>query len=218
MKDMYTYVLYDKVEKLYKIGKTGNPISRFSTLCTKGVVYPIALFPSDIEGKLHEMFKENRVTHPDASVGGATEYFRLGGKFTGFVERIEKESKDVPYCRVQDMVVDMMAAGNVELTDPLLLWNIDSDKFARYRIGLNILAGSGKIGTDWSGTKVIDDVNVMHIKGKLSITERLYDMLIAKVRVTLYFEEPLAKDLPKKFSRRVFDVDGEDVIMILTRL
>jgi hypothetical protein len=183
---IYTYVLKDVDNDIFKIGKTSVPQTRFNKLCIKDRIYPIALYTGDFEKELHKEFKENRVDHPDKSMGGYTEFFKRGGKFDAFLSDIEEV--EVPYCRVTDLIKEMMELGKVQLSDPFILWDISNDKFGWYSIGKIVLEGLGKIKDGGYGNITVYSKEVSYIEHKLAITARLYDdiLLDEDIHIKIY--------------------------------
>lgn len=173
---IYTYILKDVDNDIFKIGKTSIPQNRFDSLCTKDRVYPIALYSGDHEKELHEAFKSNRTDHPDTSVGGYTEYFKRGGKFNEFIEPIE--SAKIPYCKPTTLVKEMMEVGKVILADPFLLYELTEDRFGWYTLGKKLLQGLGKIHDNGRGWIEPKSNEVSYIENKLAITAELYDDIL----------------------------------------
>jgi hypothetical protein len=59
---MYTYLIFDKLSKLTKIGKTKDLKSRLSTLSTGNLNLEIVLFSKgDFENECHVLFKDKKV-------------------------------------------------------------------------------------------------------------------------------------------------------------
>jgi hypothetical protein len=58
---MQTYVIYDKLSKLYKIGKTKNIIKRFSTLSTSNLNLELTLLINGDEEKFLHKIYENKI-------------------------------------------------------------------------------------------------------------------------------------------------------------
>jgi len=173
----YTYILKDVDNDLFKIGRTSNPQVRFDSLCIKDRLYPVALFKGDHELELHKEFKENRVEHPDKTMGGYTEFFKRGGKFDDFVKKFEES--EVPYCKPTALVKEMMEAGKVILSDPFMLWDIQNDKFGWYRLGNILLRGLGKLEDKGpKGGIVVHGKDISNINNKIAITARLYDDIL----------------------------------------
>lgn len=173
---IYTYILKDVDNDIFKIGKTSIPQNRFDKLCMKDRVYPVALYAGDHEKELHEAFKSNRTDHPDISVGGYTEYFKRGGKFSEFIEPIE--SAKIPYCKPMNLVKEMMETGKVLLADPFLLYELTDDKFGWYTLGKILLQGLGKIHDNGGGWVEPKSRDVSYIEHKLAITSDLYDEIL----------------------------------------
>ena len=173
---VYTYVLKDVDNDIFKIGRTANPQGRFDNLCVKDRIFPVALFVGDFEMELHKEFSDNRVDHPDKTIKGFTEFFRRGGKFDGFIEKFEEA--EVPYCKPTSLVKEMMEMGRVVMSDPFMLWDISNDKFGWYNIGRKLLQGLGKITDKGYGDVKVHGKDVSYINRKLAITGRLYDDIL----------------------------------------
>lgn len=61
-KKFYTYILQDKGNKLYKIGRTTNFEKRISVIKTSNPLLKIiGISEMDIESELHEIYKKNRI-------------------------------------------------------------------------------------------------------------------------------------------------------------
>jgi len=146
---MYTYILKDVDNDIFKIGKTSVPQNRFDQLCTKDRLYPVALYSGDHEKELHDAFKDNRVDHPDVTLGGYTEFFKRGGKFSEFIEPIEYAK--IPYCKPKSLLMEMMETGKVILADPFLLYELTESRFGWYELGKKLLQALGKIHDNGGG-------------------------------------------------------------------
>ncbi len=60
---MKTYIIYDKLSKLCKIGKSKNPKSRLSTLSTGNLNLDfLMVFDMNVEKLLHRIFKDKKVS------------------------------------------------------------------------------------------------------------------------------------------------------------
>ena len=216
MENMYTYILYDKEYDLFKIGRSSSPQQRFHKLCVIDKVYPVAIFPKDVELELHTLFKENRTAHPDETVDGYTEYFKRGGKFDEFITKIDEQKTVIPYCAVTDMVVDINKAKRFILADPLILWNIENDKFSYYKIGLLLLTSMGKIINNISvGIEVIDKVNIAYFKNKISITSELFHDIVDNTTIRV-FDDPKAVKIFGGDPMEI-KIDGDTLYVLITR-
>ena len=122
-KKMYTYVLKDIELDIFKIGRTTSPTARFKSLCVRGRVMPIALAGEDIEKQLHTEFAENRMTHPEYSLNGGTEWFKRGGKLDDFIAGIDK-GHFLPYITVHQMLVEFLESGTVKTSDSITQWEL----------------------------------------------------------------------------------------------
>lgn len=177
---MKTYVLYDKATKLYKIGRTSNPVQRFSKLCTRGIV-PMLLLEGDLEKELHTQFSANRVSHPE-EVDGRTEYFRRGGKidtgFNTFADAVDI-AEELPYLSVTKLIGEMIRKGKLVLDDPLLVLETDK-RFAQHDIGLGILISLGIIQRHPDGTLHSTSPHILTYARTFLISRKLYDNIYNK--------------------------------------
>lgn len=216
---MYTYVLYDKKYDIYKIGRTSTPVDRFIKLGILDRIYPVALFPTDIELQLHHEFAENRVRHPEENeIEACTEYFEKGGKFTAFVDKVNENYKPLPYLTISSAIRVKEDNKTLILRDPLIRWALDDNLYSYHKIGLKVLQAMGKVGgASGSNIDVKDDENIMFVKGKLGITDRLYHDIAENIVIELYDEIPAKSMLPEKFKAYNIRLDTEVVVAIISR-
>jgi len=134
---MYTYIIKDTAEDLFKIGRTRKPLDRFRSLCEYGKIYPVALLSSDVEQHLHKRYAANRRVHSRFKGNGGTEWFCRGGIIDELIKTVEH--KKVPYISVHYMVKHLLALGIIKVEDQTLLWEISQTDLGYYFIGLAIL-------------------------------------------------------------------------------
>jgi len=142
---VYTYILKDLERDIFKIGKTTDPHGRFRSLCSRNKIVPIGLVSKDIEVALHSAYKQNRVEHPDYKHNGGTEWFKRGGTFDSFIERIEAQKKVIPFMTLHNMVIELMETSSLIVSDSNTQWELTQSEFAYYTIGLEILRMLDKI-------------------------------------------------------------------------
>lgn len=185
---VYTYVLKDLVEDLYKIGRTTQPQKRFAKLCELGKVEPLMLIEGDIEKQLHKQFADVRTNHPDTGKAGFTEYFKTGGVLGKFVER--NVGGEVPFISPAYIAKTMRAEKNMRIMDMGSLWKIDNSRYGNYRLGLGVLHILGLIEYEQYGVRVLAP-GVSYMDGKVVVTKSVFDMCfnVGAVRVT---DEPYA--------------------------
>jgi hypothetical protein len=187
---MYTYILKDKKLGIYKIGRSADPHSRFRSLCMRGRVVPIALLNNDVEKKLHKEFEENRTEHKEFVGNGSTEWFKRGGKFSKFIDQLEKES--LPYITLHSFIEELIAEGALTFSDASTSWEIDNMVYGYHTIGIKLLYMVGKLGLVNDRPVDIDVKGISIIKGKIAISEEL----IAKLKKGYKFF--IASDYDKK--------------------
>jgi hypothetical protein len=178
---VYTYVLKDIVENIYKIGKTSNPHNRFKNLCVRGKVYPIALVKQDVEKILHTTYAENKMEHPDPKYegNGSSEWFRPGGKFDEFIATVDK-GKTLPYITPHVMVKDFLDNGILTIADHNTEWELNQTTYSYFMIGIEILAMLGYIKRSNGHTVTDDPENIFIIGQKVSMTEVVIDTIKEK--------------------------------------
>lgn len=200
---MYTYILKDLERDIYKIGKTTEPHKRFKSLCRRGKVVPIALLSKDREKEMHEDYAENRIIHPDYPGNGGTEWFKRGGKFDKFINRIDK-GLTIPYISAHGMVAELVEDGVIVIGDTNTEWEIKQNDFSFYLIGIEILKMSGYI--QQAGNYFINKDNLhIHIIGKkVSVSEHLIEEMKKKYRFYLTYSKytTIVKDF---YNKKLFD-------------
>lgn len=138
---MNTYILYDSLRDLYKIGKTGNLESRLKKLCIDGVV-PYTVFEGDIEDKLHKQFAQQRTKHPFFN-DGYTEWFINGGKFKEYIQKVKP--KEVPYNTPHDIYEALEESGNLHYDTVATSKVIREKDYYKFTVGRKILVLLGYI-------------------------------------------------------------------------
>ena len=200
---MYTYILKDVERGIYKIGKTTEPYSRFRSLCRRGKVVPIALLNKDVEKGLHADFADNRIEHPDYPGNGGTEWFRRGGKFDKFIDRIDKGIA-IPYISSHSMVSELIDDGVMLIGDTNTDWEIRQNDYSFYLIGIELLKMCGYI--QQVGNHFINKDNLhIHIIGKkVAVSEQLIDHLKDVYRFYLTYSKytTVVKDF---YNKKLFD-------------
>ena len=206
---VYTYILKDVDNDLFKIGRTTSPQTRFDKLCIKDRIFPVALFKGDHELELHKQFKENRVDHPDKTMHGYTEFFKRGGKFDEFI--VKFEYTDVPYLRPSHLVKEMMETGKVMLADPFMLWDISNDRFGWYSLSIILLEGLGKIKDNGYGNiDILDKKNVAYMNKKLAITGSLYDDILNEIQRNEKFKQQIQESVRKIIRLKIVQSWAQD--------
>jgi len=134
---MYTYILKDLKEDIFKIGKTKDPIKRFKDVCIRDRIIPVYLVRKDREKELHEKFEDARITHPE-KVSGRTEYFKRGGSFTKTAEWADKQAP-IPYLSPGVMVKALEESHTLRYDSVTVDFELESEVTAKYLLGLGIL-------------------------------------------------------------------------------
>ena len=181
---MYTYVLYDSKEDLYKIGRTKSPLVRLRQLCKRGEISAITVIPKDIEKKLHKQFTDFRQLHPTAT-DGKTEWFKKGGKLSTFIDSIPKKDA-YPFLSPEVLFEDMLTRGSLILSKSIM-WDISSARYGKYLVGVDILVLVGALKLKRFGlwTKA-ERHNISIDNRKIGISEFIIDYLCSKYEFKLY--------------------------------
>lgn len=168
---VYTYILKDLDKDIFKIGKTTDPHGRFRNLCKRDKIVPIGLVYKDIEIALHHKYKKNRTVHPDYKDNGGTEWFKRGGTFDEFIEKVEGQNITIPFMTLHNMVLELMETSHILVSDSNTQWELTQSEFAYYHIGLEILRMLGKVKPTSNGYDTEDKNNIFIIGKKISISE-----------------------------------------------
>ena len=176
---MYTYILYDRKYKLYKIGRSSSPYKRFDSVCIKGRTRPICLLTGDMEADLHARFKTNRLDHPENFLSGYTEYFKLGGAFTHFITDLPKVA--IPSCSIGSLIPALL----VKTISSVFTWQMDNDIFAHYKIGLALLKWKKLITLNDKKRVLSINKHVHTESNKVWITEELFDNFVDNIQIDL---------------------------------
>lgn len=178
-KAVYTYILKDLKLKIYKIGRTSSPHSRFQDLCIRGRIEPIALLKKDIELKLHQDFSDFRIDHPDKIVtSGRTEWFKGGGIFKDFTDKIDT-GKSFPIISPHRMSEEWVEDDKIYV-DINTRWDMDADVLAYHKLGLTILYKAGYFsikGPLYTTEKKKRDIFI--IDRKISLSEKVMEEILS---------------------------------------
>ena len=215
---MYTYVLKDLVQEIYKIGKTTDPAKRFSVLCELGKVVPIALVEKDVEAELHARFAENRIVNESAS-NGKTEWFRTGGKIDKFINKIDT-GKSLPYITVARMVNHLLASNVIKYRDSMVSWEIEQAETGLFYIGLEILYQTGFATRIKSGFSPKSTAEVTMYKEKITVAESVISHIIENYTVELFSDcvDKESIDNPTNAPIRKIRLDHiTNVVILITK-
>lgn len=187
-----TYILFDKHNNLYKIGKSKNIEQRLIKLCIDGVV-PIKIFDEDVEAILHTEFAEQRTKHP-LFIDGHTEWFKHGGKFADFISELEPDSP--AFITPHAICKEFEAQGRFTYDSRSTMLAIESQDYYRYILGKKILLLLGYIyyydgqylsnhpGVKidekklWVSTEVFEHVTTLH---KIDLTMLKTDKVLSEI-------------------------------------
>lgn len=185
-KQVYTYILKDKELDIFKIGKTTDPAVRFKTLCSRGEVFPIAIIDEDVEEILHEMYDSNRIGNNTKATSGATEWFKRGGKFNEFIDKVD-DGEEVPFITPHILMLEMQEKGNFDIIGPGAIWEFEMIKVAYHIAGLFFLRIIGALKENtyiFEATKEYDEViNVFN--NKVVLTDSFSKMLASSYTYTM---------------------------------
>ena len=216
---MYTYVLKDLVQGIYKIGKTTSPSKRFNTLCVLGRVVPIALVEKDVEAELHKKFADNRVVN-DQAQGGKTEWFRPGGKIDKFISRIDTGGS-IPYITVVRMVNHLLDAGALKYKDASVQWEIDQSETGKFYIGLEILYRAGFAKAIKPSFISANTAKVTVYKDKIAVSECTLRHIIDTHEIHVFSDcvDVATIDNPKEAPIRKVRLDHicNAVVLVITK-
>jgi len=222
---MFTYVLFDKENNLYKIGRSTNPRARFRQLCRPGRVRPIHVFKGDIEGKLHDRFADQRLfTHPDPEYAdGHTEWFRSGGKLQGFVDELEVQ--DVHFYTPQGLYNYLEDSDKIIIPEVAVMKRLESADYYRYSTGRKILNMLGYLYYNGVGYDTCH-ANVKMHGAKIFLTDSVltdiaasYTVEIVGNRFTHTLQKFASRYGNKVFTRRI-DVldDGTSIYIVVAKI
>jgi hypothetical protein len=189
---MYTYVLKDLVQGIYKIGKTKDPSKRLNALCTYGRVVPIALVEKDVEALLHEKFADTRIVNEEAQ-GGRTEWFKRGGKIDKFLDKIDT-GKSIPYITPARAVNIMIEGGNLFYRDRAVAWEVDQIETGKFYIGIEVLYRAGLLKA--TKPKIIsnDTSKVTTYREVIAISEEALRNVMNEYEVSIFSDcTPIAE-------------------------
>jgi len=208
---VYTYVLKDLKEKIYKIGKTTSPHQRFKSLCIRNEVIPIALISRDIESDLHFMYRQNRIQHPRYKGNGGTEWFKPGGKFDEFIEKVDK-GRVIPYITLTEMVRELHKSRVLEVDDPIALWEINQNDYSLYNIAIEILKMLGYISPEGFNLINQDTKNILLIGKKVTISEEVINNI--KNNYKIYISYSLSNPfIRKNIDKKRLNSRGRKVLL-----
>ena len=136
---IYTYILKDKVNGIYKIGKSINPRQRFRKLCVPGKIVPVHVIHDDVEKQLHETYAEERLKdHPDVTVkDGHTEWFRYGGKLKPFIDALQIQS--IAFYTPHNLYDYLEKEDKLRIPELAVSKYLQEDAYYQYNIGKRIL-------------------------------------------------------------------------------
>lgn len=224
---MYTYVLKDSKLGIYKIGKTKNPHGRFKSLCVRGIITPIALINRDVEKKLHRTYKANRVRHPYFKKNGGTEWFKPGGKFDKFIEKVDT-GVSLPYITVHEMVTILREKNVIIIDDLSTKWEVDKNDYSHYMIGREILLMLKFITREGRKLSNKDANNILLIGGKISVSEDLLEVLLSTFKIYIGLSrasgniKTMADEIKYKSRLRKITLDKKelctDIFLLLNRV
>lgn len=203
---VYTYVLEDIKEGLYKIGRSSRLQTRFASLCEIGVTEPVMVISGDMEQALHKRFKDVRTNHPDETKSGFTEYFKKGGVLSEFVDGNRRG--EVPFISPTSLIKGMTKSKSLRVMDMGTMWTIGNFRFGDYRLGVAVLDLLDYIDDGYNGIEV-KSVEVSHYDRKLAVTKSLYDELVGSDRQVLVTEAPFGGE----YTSVAADMDGEVVYL-----
>ena len=210
-KMVYTYVLKDIGRGIYKIGRTTSPHKRFKNLCRRGKVVPIALVPKDIEKELHKMYADNRVKHPDYKHNGGTEWFKQGGKFDEFVERVDT-GHVVPYITLHTMVEELINENYIIVSDSNTQWTLTQASFGYHLIGMELLKMLGYVKMSTSGLISQKKDGVFAIGMRVSISEDIIKTF--KEDYTIYLSDTHSAGLiPEQYNKDKYDSRVRKIVL-----
>jgi len=218
-KKVSTYILYDKLRDIYKIGKSSNPTARIKTLCIPGEIEPIKLFQGDVESDLHKEFKDYRITHP-LYKDGKTEWFRYGGKFKEFIDGIEPE--EIAFYTPHSLYQLLEDEGQLRVDTTHTFNSLKENEYYRYIVGRKILILLGYIYYE-DGTYKTRHPGVSFDGKKLFISARVIDEILTSYTVALastHFDNYVATAVPGKvFVRKVGELPNKlPVYLLITGL
>lgn len=175
---IYTYILKDIENDIYKIGKTTAPLRRFKSLCIKDKVVPIALVAKDVEKELHELYKDNRIINEEYVRNGMTEWFKKGGKFTEFIKGIDN-GRVLPYITIYSLFEYLLENTTVLMADQSTAWEISQEDLGYFFIMRRIMKALKMIkysGGHFVPTKKFSD-DILIIQKRISVNNNILDYI-----------------------------------------